>query len=685
MHPKIALLLPGFAVGLLLVVGYVLYLPGQGGMFNFDDSVNLKGLANVRDGWSALVFLVTGEAGALSRPVALASFLLNWGDWPSTPQGFLYINILIHLLNGALLTWLALRLVYLTISVHPQPPTPFHIGEGEQRKPLFRKVPSPLLGESQGGECERLPLTQPQPTQRAEWIAVSTAALWLLSPLLASTSLIIIQRMASLCATFVLAGLLVYLIGLSWEAAGRVKRGRWLQAGGIGLGTLLAVLAKENGILLSLYALILEGTVLAGIKELNAARRWRIRLLAVPPLLLLAYIALRWPAMMTVYAGRDFTLGQRLMTEAVILWDYLRLALLPRPVAFSPFNDDYPVVRSLFEQPWALLALMGWLATAAWAFRQRRRWPLFALAILWYLGGHALESTVLPLELYFEHRNYLPLIGPALALSWWVWTLEPSNMLRRIALTALGGYTLLLAAMLWQLTTLWGQPLIAAELWARRHPTSPRAIHFLATGYLAVGNVNTVRQILERAAYARPAAVGIALVALPFTCKNGDPDATRALYRLAETHAATGEYSGASANSLSRLREMLSRGECPGLDRADLHTLADRLIANPLYAASGRRLGHLHYIQSELYRDERDLEGTLRHLFAAHAADPDIGAIALIVGTLLSAGLRDEARAFLEQAQQHLPLNPVLRIEWRKIIDQLWEVVDGHQAHGTLP
>ena len=107
-------------------------------------------------------------------------------------------------------------------------------------------------------------------------------------------------------------------------------------------------------------------------------------------------------------------------------------------------------------------------------------------------------------------------------------------------------------------------------------------------------------------------------------------------------------------------------------------------MANPLYNASGRRLGHLHYTQSELYRDERDLDGTLRHLFAAHAADPDIGAIALIVGTLLSAGLRDEARAFLDQAQQNLPLNPVLRIEWRKIIGQLWEAVDGRQTHEVL-
>lgn len=103
-------------------------------------------------------------------------------------------------------------------------------------------------------------------------------------------------------------------------------------------------------------------------------------------------------------------------------------------------------------------------------------------------------------------------------------------------------------------------------------------------------------------------------------------------------------------------------------------------MANPLYTSSSRRLSHLHYVQSELYRDERDLDGTLRHLFAAHAADPDIGSIALIVGTLLSAGLRDEAQTFLEQAQQNLPLNPVLRREWLKIIGQLRKVVDRDQT-----
>lgn len=627
MHSKVVAL-PGLALWLLLAAGYALYLPGQHGMFNFDDSVNLKGLADVRDGWTALVFMVTGEASALSRPVALASFLLNLNDWPKNPQGFLYINILIHLLNGALLAWMVLRLVR---------------------------------------------LAQPN-LKHTEWIAVSTTALWLLSPLLTSTSLIIIQRMTSLCGTFVLTGLLVYLVGLSWETSGRIKLGRWLQTGSIVLGTLLAVLAKENGALLSLYALILEITVLTGVAELRAWRRWRMGLLVAPPLLLLTYIALKWPSMMAVYATRDFTLGERLMTEAVILWDYLRLALLPRPVAFSPFHDDYPIIRNLFEQPWALIAMLSWLAILALAIRQRRCWPLFALAVLWYLGGHTLESTVLPLELYFEHRNYLPLMGPALALIWWVWTLHSSW--RRLALAALGSYTLLIAAMLWQLTTLWGQPRIAAELWSIHHPASPRATHFLATNYLAIDDPGTARRVLEKAAYADPETIGLSFQALILTCKNRKLDKTQVLYQMALKHAAQGEYSAATVNSLERLQAMLQKDECPGLDRPDLHKIADLLMTNPVYTISPRRLGHLHFFKSQLYREDRNLDGTLRHLEASYGAEPDIGVAALTVGTMLSADLRDEARAFLDQTQKDLPLNPILRAEWLRIIDQLRDVVD---------
>ena len=48
------------------------------------------------------------------------------------------------------------------------------------------------------------------------------------------------------------------------------------------------------------------------------------------------------------------------------------------------------------------------------AWRLQRYVAGFGIGL--FLAGHLLESTVLPLELMFEHRNHLPALGPLLVL-----------------------------------------------------------------------------------------------------------------------------------------------------------------------------------------------------------------------------------------------------------------------------
>ena len=47
----------------------------------------------------------------------------------------------------------------------------------------------------------------------------------------------------------------------------------------------------------------------------------------------------------------------------------------------------------------------------------RRRYPLLLLALLFFLVGHSMESTVIPLEMVYEHRNYLPGMLVCLAMA----------------------------------------------------------------------------------------------------------------------------------------------------------------------------------------------------------------------------------------------------------------------------
>ncbi len=617
---------PGFGIWLLLLMGYALYLPGQQGILYFDDDVNLHGLSEVTDGKTALFFISSNPAGSFSRPIALASFLLNQGDWAVNPQGFLYINCLIHLLNGALLAWVTLRL---------------------------------------------LRLVRPQLAERNEWIALSAAGLWLLLPLLASTSLIIVQRMTSLSATFLLTGLLIYLIGLSWEAAGRVIKGRWWQAIGIGLGTLLATLSKENGALLPLYALILEATVLAGIVALSPWRRWRMRLLAVPPLALFAYLATQIsPA---AFAARDFTLTERLLTQPIILWDYLRLALLPRAAAFTPFHDDYPIAHGLLNPPTAALAILAWLIVLGLALWHRRRWPWFALAVLWYLGGHTLESSAIPLELYFEHRNYVPLMGLMLALAWLAWT--ATGIWQRLAPVLLASYALMLAAVLWQTTSLWGDPLIAGEIWVDHHPTSERAHQSLANRYWVKRDPDTAYQLLTKAAIKNPEQIGLAMQALQLACETDQENKIKPDYARIVSRLTDGRFSNAALDTLSTLIDLREQQHCLSLSDADVHRLLDGLLANRRYQA-GSTLNHLHHMKARIYRRQKDFDGTIRQLKAAFEAKPDVETVAIIVGTLLSGGLRDQALAYLVNARQRIPANPALRLQWLEILDQLQKLAE---------
>src|SRR5690606_27240932 len=111
--------------------------------------------------------------------------------------------------------------------------------------------------------------------------------------------------------------------------------------------------------------------------------------------------------------------------------------------------------------------------------------PMLSFAVGWYLVGHSIESTTVPLELYFEHRNYIPIIGPVLAVVFAadcearkVWLIRP----------ALFAYIVMLGIVLLSLTSLWGRPLLAAQMWSLYNPESARAVQYLSEQYARAGN-----------------------------------------------------------------------------------------------------------------------------------------------------------------------------------------------------
>ncbi len=595
-HPRVAafILLAGVAA---------LFACGLPGSFMLDDFPNLSGLEHVRQApRRAIIYLTEGAAASFpGRALSYLSFLLQRASWPDDPRAFKVVNIVLHLINGALVCALVAKLMSLRGHV------------------------------------------------RAAQIGLIAAGIWLVHPIQVSTVLYVVQRMTELAALFTLCGFLAYLKGRSVAIAGSARRGYAWMSAGVALGTSLAILGKESGVLLPVFIAVIEFTVLAQVPRPPRWKLWAAGFLALPPIGLAAYLALT-PGTFAGYAFRPFTLEERLYTQAVVLWDYLGKIALPRPRAFGLYFDDYPVAAA----PWVSLAtaaaLAAWGAAMAIAVVWRKKLPVLSFAILWFLSGHLLESTALPLELYFEHRNYLPLIGPALALAWGaarLWEAASSSHVRRVyAALGVAGVAAL-TAVTWMETRAWSDPVRLAVYWAREHPASPRAQHDLGSAYMVVGRYAEANETFERAQALAPEDAHFLLARLLLGCLSEDvalPGQREAQLGLARTPLRP-----VIVNLLDDLVQRMERGECARVDLQHALALVGSFLSNPRAAGSYRRDGL--YLRGRLHAAQGNLDGAVRALEAADRISPSLVSVQLQAAWLLSADLYDDALHAIERGR----------------------------------
>lgn len=103
---------------MLLLVGLI-YLPGLNGPLLLDDGNNLAPLGAIENGTLSIGEYVFGShEGALSRPVSNASFMLNWLLWGDNLMAFKAVNVLVHLLCGVVVFFLARALLGIAYTQH---------------------------------------------------------------------------------------------------------------------------------------------------------------------------------------------------------------------------------------------------------------------------------------------------------------------------------------------------------------------------------------------------------------------------------------------------------------------------------------------------------------------------------------------------------------------------------------
>ncbi|MFC3714912.1 hypothetical protein ACFONC_01915 [Luteimonas soli] len=425
----------------------LLLLPGLSGSFIFDDESNIVRNPAVhldRLDMESLYQVFFGlQPGGITRILPTLSFAFDhWRGDGLHPSVFKTTNLVIHALTTFALAW------------------------------FFRTL---LLATA-------------IPPARAQLAALALALAWAAHPLQASSVLYVVQRMQTMCTLFLVLALLAYLRARLAQIEGRSGRTGWLLA--LLLGA-LALGCKEDAVLLPAYTLAMELTVLgfsAAQPELARALRrgYLLAVVAGAAAFLLVVVPHYWH--WDAYPGREFSSWERLLTQGRILCMYMGQILLPLPRNMPFYYDWIEPSRGLL-QPWTTLpSVLLVLALLGAAWRQRVRRPLFALGVFVFFSGHFITSNVLNLELAFEHRNHLPLIGALLAIGDLI--AFAMQRFKAYSTPAIATCVLLLgflAVASHARARLWGDPMALAQASTELAPRSARAWNSLAQMYLDRG------------------------------------------------------------------------------------------------------------------------------------------------------------------------------------------------------
>jgi Flp pilus assembly protein TadD len=79
-------------------------------------------------------------------------------------------------------------------------------------------------------------------------------------------------------------------------------------------------------------------------------------------------------------------------------------------------NYDFLISKGLLVPPITVIAILGLLFMVAAIFLLFNRNKLLSFALFWFLGNLIIESSIIPLEIIFEHRMYLPATFVIIAL-----------------------------------------------------------------------------------------------------------------------------------------------------------------------------------------------------------------------------------------------------------------------------
>jgi protein O-mannosyl-transferase len=616
------------------VITVLVYWTGLSGPFLMDDHVALKPIASWLAGTVPLgeEVLFNNTSWLTHRSLSMATLAANAAWLGYGPASFKLGNLAVHLACGlAAYGWL-----------------------------------SSLLARDPGI------------AHRGHLVAALLAAAWLLHPLNVSTVLYAVQRMAQMATLCCLLGMWLYVhVRTDMQNQHRTRDWFYLLLG-IPMLTLAGIQGKQNAAVLPLLCLVIELAYFQRPRDWPASvRTFFATTVAFPAILGALVLLLRPQALLADYGLYEFGVVDRLLSEARVLCDYLRLLLVPYPPAMGVYTDDFAASTGLLSPPTTLLSISVLAVLSAISIRWRASLPSLSAGWFVFLVGHAVESSLLPLELYYEHRNYLPAFGVLLAVAGLVGAagrrLDALGIRSgRIGWVAVAAALAVLALQTHGRARVWGDAATLATSALRAHPDSVRA-HL---GYLSIAVTNEPA-VYERALDAtfrssnRRVRASAGMFRLIVNCERGQKSVPADLLWVTEEYPAHIDI--LESVGYRTLATHASNKGCPGLGEA---TIADALVSVVDRAkAQPESVIFKWAIRNDaarLYARVRAWDDALRQAQIAwkHSGNTEIAEV--LVLALLEKGEIDHAEQIYRETTRRAPAsgrNEALLLRLRSTID----------------
>ena len=372
------------------------------------------------------------------------TFALNyqWGKLDVT--GYHLVNVVIHVINGWIVYFLALLLLRNLASPDKSPNEAEAIQSRSARRGKSKKArggTSRTRGPSSG--YERV-FSSPS---TARITALAAALVFICHPLQTQAITYTVQRYAALAALFYMTAVLFYLQA---RLAHRKKTSSttstpvfilYLLAG---LSAILALLSKENACTLPVVLLLAEYLLFE-----RSWRAWKKKLPYFTGILVFWVLVglfifgffQKAPELGTlledvVSLSRETAKVSRwryLCTQFNVIVIYIRLLFVPSKQAIDYL---YHFKQGFFDGPTPVAFLFLLIVLAAGLLNLKKR-PVVTLCILWFFITLSIESSIIPIkDALFEHRLYLPLFGFSLIVPYLVFSLFPGKRVRAAAVCA---------------------------------------------------------------------------------------------------------------------------------------------------------------------------------------------------------------------------------------------------------